>query len=257
MGDPRKPKFRKILAKAASTWTSLGVVGAAAVTAAALGSWPILAVGGAAYAALVGWDLASPEFWKKALKGESPLPDPRKMADRDLAGAVEGIAAARAEVIRVLAETPPDIRANIAGATAQLGELERHAVGLCDRGETLGAYLKTVDGNKLRAEVQGLETRARAARDPQAKGQYQTALAARREQLQTIEDIENALDRIRAQLSSITAAYAGLPSKIVRMRALDAQALDELSGSVSEELATINGEIRVFEETLKSLAEVK
>ena len=74
MGDPRKPKFRKILAKAASTWTSLGVVGAAVVTAAALGSWPILAVGGAAYAALVGWDLASPEFWKKALRGESPLP---------------------------------------------------------------------------------------------------------------------------------------------------------------------------------------
>src|SRR5262249_59259470 len=77
--DPRKPKFRKVFAKAASTWTSLGVARAAALAAAALGSWPILAIGGAAYAALVGWDLSNPEFWKKALGNRAEpvaLPDP-------------------------------------------------------------------------------------------------------------------------------------------------------------------------------------
>jgi len=258
--DPRKPKFRKVFAKAASTWTSLGVAGAAAVAAAALGSWPILAIGGAAYAALVGWDLSNPEFWKKALGNRSEpvaLPDPKKLIDRDLAKSVEAIVGARAEVARVLKETPADIQANLAGALAQLGELERHAAGLAARGETLCAYLQTIDGAAVRAEVADLERRAKGARDAEARTQYASALAARREQLGALDDIGDALDRVRAQLAAVAAAYAGLPPKMVRMRALDAQALDELSGSVSDELSHMNGEIRVFEETLKSLAEVK
>lgn len=257
--DARKPRFSKVFAKAASTWTSLGVVGTAAVAAAALGSWPILAIGGAAYAALVGWDLSNPDFWKKALGGRSEpaaLPDPKKLTDAELARAVEAIVTARGEVARVLKETPPDIQANLAGATAQLGELERHAAGLAMRGEALCAYLKSIDAAAVRAEVADLERRAKGARDPEARTQYETALAARREQLGALDDIDNALDRVRAQLANVAAAYAGLPPKMVRMRALDAQALDELSGSVSEELAHMNGEIRVFEETLKSLAEV-
>ena len=44
--------------------------------------------------------------------------------------------------------------------------------------------------------------------------------------------------------------------KIVRMRALDAHAMDQLTGDVKEELDRMNGEIRTFEETLKSVAEV-
>lgn len=48
----KRPGFKKVMAKAAATWTSLGVAGTALVAAAALGSWPILAIGGAAYAAL-------------------------------------------------------------------------------------------------------------------------------------------------------------------------------------------------------------
>ncbi len=42
----------------------------------------------------------------------------------------------------------------------------------------------------------------------------------------------------------------------MRLRALDAQAMDSLSGNVNEELDSFNLEIKSFEETLKSLAEV-
>src|SRR5262249_21748771 len=100
-----KPKFRKVFAKAASTWTSLGVAGTALVAAAALGSWPILAIGGAAYAALVAWDMSSPDFWKKALGGVGPeaarLPAPGKVQDPALRKAGEGILAARPHVAPV------------------------------------------------------------------------------------------------------------------------------------------------------------
>lgn len=257
---PAKPRFSKVLARAASTWTSLGVVGTAVVAAAALGSWPLLAIGGAAYAALVAWDVASPDFWKKALGGAGPesatLPDPARVKDPSLRAAVESIFAARAELARVLAETPDDVKANLALAIGQLAELERHAALLVARGEDLGAYLATCDAPRIQKEIAELDGRVRAARDPEARAQYQTARAARTEQLQAVEDIENANDRIRAQLSTVVATLEGLAPKIVRMRALDAQAMDELSGSVNDELVRMNGEIKVFEETLSSLAEV-
>jgi hypothetical protein len=255
-----KPRFRKVLAKAASTWTSLGVAGTAAVAAAALGSWPILAIGGAAYAALVAWDASSPDFWKNALGSAGPesakLPDPAKVKDPAMRHAVEGILAARSEIARVLGETPDDVKANLAVAISQLAELERHAALLVARGADLGTYLVTCDAGRVRKEIEELGARIGAARDPEARAQYQTARATRTEQLQTIEDIENANDRIRAQLSTVVATLEGLAPKIVRMRALDAQAMDELSGSVSDELARMNGEIKVFEEALSSLAEV-
>jgi hypothetical protein len=255
-----KPKFRKVFAKAASTWTSLGVAGSALVAAAALGSWPLLAVGGAAYAALVAWDLASPDFWKKALGPGGPeaarLPPPAKIKDPALRKAVEGILGARAEVARVLEETPDDVKANLGGAIGQLAELERHAALLVGRGEGLAAYLETVDADAARRELADLDARIKSARDAEARNGYQTARGARVEQLQTIQELDDALDRIRAQLSTLVATLEGLGPKIVRMRALDAQALDELSGSMKDELSHMNSEIRVFEETLKSLAEV-
>jgi len=256
----QRPGFGKVFAKAASTWTSLGVAGSALVAAAALGSWPILAVGGVAYAALVGWDLANPDFWKRALGGVGPetakLPDPDKLADKDLADAVRGILGARAAIGKVLGETPPDIQANLAGAIAQVAELERHAALLVARAADLSKYLGTVNPAAVRAELTAVESRLVQSRDAAARAQYEEAKRARQEQLRALADIDTARDRTTAQLATIVATLEALPPKIVRMRALDAQAMDELSGNVKEELAHMNSEVRVFEETLRSLAEV-
>jgi len=256
----KRPGFKKVVAKAASTWTSLGVAGTALVAAAALGSWPILAIGGAAYAALVGWDIANPDFWKKALGEAAPeaasLPDPARIADPELAESVRCVLRARGELAKVLAETSPEIQSNLAGAIVQVAELEKHVGLLVARGLDLGKYLASVDKRKLTAEVAALDGKIRAARDAEARSQYDAARKTRQGQVQAIADIEAAKDRVQAQLASIVATLETLPAQIVRMRALDAQAMDELSGSVKDELARMNGEVRVFEETLRSLAEV-
>src|SRR5262249_9124166 len=153
----KRPGFRKVIAKAASTWTSLGVAGTALVAAAALGSWPILAIGGAAYAALVGWDLAHPDFWKKALREAAPagaeLPGTDHIADPELADSVRRVLRARSELGEVLAETPDDIKQNLAGAIVQIAELEKHVAALVGRGIDLGKYLAGVDRASLIAEV--------------------------------------------------------------------------------------------------------
>jgi hypothetical protein len=194
------------------------------------------------------------------LAGDGPeaakLPPPAKVRDPALRRAVEGLLAARTELAKVLGETPDDIKANLAGAIGQLAELERHAALLVGRGDGLARYLATVDAAGARRELADVEAHIASARDSAARAQYQTARAARIEQLQALADVDAAMDRIRAQLSTIVATVEGLAPKIVRMRALDAQAMDELSGSVTDELAHMNNEVRVFEETLKSLAEV-
>ena len=46
-----------------------------------------------------------------------------------------------------------------------------------------------------------------------------------------------------------------LPGKVVRMRALDAQAMDQLTGDVKDELDRMNVEIQSFEETLTTLGD--
>lgn len=255
-----KPRFSKVFAKAATTWPSLGVAGVAAVAAAALASWPILAVGGAAYGALVAWDLASPDFWKRAL-GEAAaesqkLPDPAKCSDPQLAAGVKGILAARGEIAKVLADTPDSVKAELSGAVAQIVELERHASRLVERGEDLYRYLGKRNSAEVRPQIEDLRRRIAGARDAEARTQYESALHTREEQLRALEDLEDSRERIGAQLLTIVAGLEGLPAKIVRMRTLDAQALDELSGNVNEELSRMNGEMKVFEETLAGLKEV-
>ena len=71
-----------------------------------------------------------------------------------------------------------------------------------------------------------------------------------------MEDIDSARERIAANVARIVATLEGLPPKLVRMRALDAQAMDILTGTMNEELDAVNVDMAAFEETLKSLTEV-
>lgn len=250
----------KLVAKATTGMTNLVVAGSAAVGALALQSWPILAAGGVAYAALVAWDLASTEFRKKALArppGSAPdLGDASDYKDEAARMAVAAIHAAKREITRVLAETPDDVKANLAIALTSVDELEQRAASMAQRAEDIARYLLTTNPQGVAYDVQVLAQRVAATRDPEAKAQYESARVAREEHLHTLTDLITAKERIGASLLSIAATLDGLPAKIVRMRALDAQAMDQLTGDVKEELDRMNGEIRTFEETLKSIGEV-
>ena len=59
-----------------------------------------------------------------------------------------------------------------------------------------------------------------------------------------------------AALSRFVAVLAGVPTKIVHMRALDAQALDQVSGGLNAEIEAIADEFKTSEEIMKSLGEV-
>lgn len=97
----------KVMGKSATSPINLSVAGAAVVGAVALMSWPIAALGGAAYAALVVSDISNPEFRRRALRRDRlALPRPKDLEDPELRERVIQLAAARQDIEKTLAETP-------------------------------------------------------------------------------------------------------------------------------------------------------
>ena len=255
--------FPRVLARSAGGTVNLAVAGASALGAAALHSWPVLALGGAAYVALVAWDMATPTFWREVLNGkpeEGPsarLPDPDSLKDVRVRDAVRAIAVARAQLERALKESPESVRSHMGLALSSLHELEGRAARLAVRGEELARFLGSADPNTVREGIRLAAQQAAGTRDAEARAQYESARAAREEQLAALVDIDAARERVLANLSRIAATYQGLPAKVMRLHALDAQATESMYGDLNEELGRMNGEIGAFEETLKSFHEVR
>ena len=249
----------KVIGRAAAGPLNLSVLGGAVVGALALASWPIAAIGGAAYAALVASDVSSAEFRRRVLFGKQPPRKLRPDALRDpaVAAAVAKIAAARAEVDQVVRGTPERVQRVIGGALASIEELEGHGARLALRADEVSRYLATVDTAEIERDGGELADRAARSADPGTRDGYRAAAEAAGERLAAVKDIARARERTLAHLARIAATLAGVPAKLVRLRALDDQASDSLSGDVGAELDRMNVDLRAFEETLESIVEVQ
>jgi len=215
----------------------------------------VTAVGGLAYLAMVAWDLVSPEFWSKVSAGEvlppSRLPQPDSVKDPAVRSTVRELWIARNELARVIGEASPQVRGYVGIIISSLGQLESHAAELVGRADLLGRYLSTVSPSLVETEVARLRAESVATDDPEARRQFEEALASRQEQLRALEDIKDAHDRVNGTLSKVVAALQALPAKVVRMQVMDAESLNAVSGDVNRELDTLNNEVSAFEETLR------
>ncbi|MEO7092261.1 MAG: hypothetical protein ABI175_03355 [Polyangiales bacterium] len=249
----------KVMGRAARGPLNLSVLGGAVIGAVALMSWPIAAIGGVAYAALVASDVSNPDFRRRILFGRgapAKLPKPETLKDPTVRGIVESILAARVEIDGVVKATPERVQRNVRTAIASLDELESHGAALAVRAEDIAAYLRTVDVSAVTAEVAQHTKRARAATDPGVKKDYELAASAGEERRKAIADISVAQERTLANLEKIASTFKSIPAKLVRLRALDDQASDALTGDVGSELERMNVDLRSFEQTLESIVEV-
>lgn len=249
----------KVFGRAVAGPLNLSILGGAVIGAVALASWPIAALGGAAYAALVASDVSSAEFRKRVLFGRArpaALPDPRTLGDSEVRAAVERIAIARAEVDQVVKATPQRIQRNVTAALAAIDELQGHGAALALRADAVSRYLGTVDRAAAQREAEALTARASNTPDPGARQSYEAAAHAAAERVTALGDIATARERTLAHLARIESAIKAMPTKLVRLRALDDQASDALTGDVGAELERMNIDLRAFEQTLESLVEV-
>jgi len=245
----------KVVARAVAGPVNLAVAGASALGGFLLHSWPLAALGGIAYAALVAWDLVTPEFWSKVSAQDvlpaSQLPDPSSVQDPGVRSTVRELWVARGELARVIGEASPQVRGYVGMITSSLRQLETHAAELVSRADLLTRYLSSVSPTMVEGEVARLRAESVATDDPEARKQFEQALASRQEQLKTLGDIQDARDRVNGTLSKVVAALQALPAKVVRMQVMDAESLDAVSGDVNKELDTLNTEVSAFEDTLR------
>jgi hypothetical protein len=245
----------KVVARAVAGPVNLAVGAAGAIGGLLLHAWPVMALGGLAYLAMVSWDLVSPEFWAKISASEvlppSRLPQPDAVKDPAVQSTVRELWIARNELGRVIGEASPQVRGYVGMIIASLGQLESHAAELVGRADLLGRYLSTVSPSLVETEVARLRAESVATDDAEARGQFEQALASRQEQLRALEDIKDAHDRVNGTLSKVVAALQALPSKVVRMQVMDAESLSAVQGDVNRELDTLNNEVSAFEETLR------
>lgn len=254
----RRGGVGKVFGRAATVPLNLAVLGGAVLGAVALASWPIAALGGAAYAALVASDVSSLEFRKRVLFGrtQQALPAPRTIEDPIVRGAVERIAAARAALDAVVKQIPARVQRHVRAALASVDELEGHGAALARRADELARYLASVDVTAAHADAEALRRRADQTRDADARASYQAAADAAAERATALADIATARDRTLAHLARIESAIKAVPAKLVRLRALDDQASDALTGDVGAELERMNIDLRAFEHTLEAIVEV-
>ena len=246
----------KVLLRAGTGTVNLLVAGASAVGTLATGSWLVAAVGGIAYLSLVAWDMANPQFWKRALARQPPestLPAANQFKNPEIVQAMAALERGRAELGRVMLEVPEQIQGYMGIALSSITELEGHATRLAQRGEEMWRYLSRVDPQAIRAAIGRLDEQARAARDAEARAQLESARAAKEEQLRTLDELAQAQERVMANLSRIVATVEGLPAKVLKMQVLDAQAIDSVSGDLNGELDRMNVEIRAFEDALANV----
>jgi hypothetical protein len=249
----------KIFGRAIVGPLNLSILGGAVIGAVALASWPIAAVGGAAYAALVASDVSSAEFRRRVLFGRTrptALPDPKALTDPEVRAAVERITAARAALGKVVKATPNRIHRNVTTALSAIDELAGHGAVLALRADELSRYLAGIDPGAALRDAEALAARASHTADPTARKSYEDAAAAARERVSALGDIITARERALAHMARIESAIKAVPAKLVRLRALDDQASDALTGDFGAELERMNIDLRAFEQTLEAIVEV-
>lgn len=238
------------LTAAAGKTVNLFVLGCGALAAAALQSWPVAALAASAYLALVAVDAFSPASGSEG----GGLPDPRSLQDPIARRAGMALLEARGDLEAVMRRSPESVQRYASMALVAVPELEAHAAQLLARADELGLYLASARVEPIRKDIEELRRQAANASDAAAREQFEAARAAREEQLRTLQELAEARQRLEGHLSRLVATYQSLPSRVVHLRTLDAQAADTLSGDVNQELDRMNHEISAFEQTLKELS---
>ncbi len=241
------------VARALVNPVGLGVVAGAATVAVALTNPLVAAVGGGVYVASVLVDAIRRARKKKPKLNLGVMPDPDTLSDPDARTAVVRIIEARAAIQAVVDETPPDVVMQLTKTLATLDEMEGYAASLVRRAEDSTKYLSTVNLPALVNEVKSLATRAATAKDPGARASFDQAKDARMDEIRSLKELRANKERIYADLMRVVALMCSLPTKIVRLRALDAQAMEQLSGDITHDLQSIGEELQTSERVLQEL----
>lgn len=207
-------------------------------------------------AATTGAVATVPRVANAAAAGRGPLPDPATLTDPATRAAIARIWKHKAELEVAIAETPPQVIETLAVALDSAHEFHERAAKLAARAEDIARYLAGKDQPAMAAEIAQLEARIATTQDAVALAGFQEALASRRDELRSLGGLATAKDRIDADLMKVDALLGAMPTKVVVMRALDAEAMEKFSGDMSSEIETVTDQLKASEEAMRDVVEI-
>lgn len=240
------------VARALVNPVGLGVAAGAATVAIALTNPVVGIIGGAVYVATVAFDAfrrsrkTSPSF--EGIPGMKPVDE---IKDETTRNAVKKIITNKAALQKVIDDTPPDLLIHLKNTIDSIDELQSHAIRLVERAEAITDHLSKVNLPALVTEVKQLATRAGSAKDAEARESFDEAKDARMDEIRALKELRSTKERIDASLMRVVAVLGALPTKIVHMRALDAQVIDQMSNDMREDLDKIGEELQTSEKVIK------
>lgn len=254
-GDRDNPKIWTVLSrgliKASFTKLNLLLLGAAATGAALAESWSVLLFATAGFVMLTAFKLCNGRFWNQIVADvrNQPiaLPETSSLLEAQARSCIERIVNARQVMRQVTEDVPASIRENFSAAIAHIPHLESRAVALASRIEELSRYLSNISYEAIRLQMQTLESRRRNTSDSDSQEQYSSAHAVRAQHLAALDEIGAARERSCAALDHVVGVLERLPSHMMMIRALEAEAADRAGNGL--------GGVAWFEDELSRIEE--
>jgi hypothetical protein len=257
------PGLGKVLgkgfAKASFSRLNLLLLGAAATGAALSESWSVLLFAAAGFVVLTAIKLCDGRFWNAIVADvrNEPiaLPETSTLLEASARISMERLANARLVMRQVLDDLPRNVRAQFSDAIARIPELEARAVTLVSRIEELSRYLANISYEVIRLQMHSLESRQKTSSDGESRAQYAGAQAVRAQHLAALDEIGAAKERSGAALDRVVGVLERLPTHMMMIRALEAEAADRAVGPGEGGVDWFEEELRRIEDEWRSAIE--
>jgi len=126
-------------------------------------------------------------------------------------------------------------------------QLVDQAGKIAQRGNRLYAYLRSVNPNAVRQEIQDLQNRARRTRDEGAAAAYREAAQARQQQVEAWQQIEGLYERVKAEMVALQSRLDEVHARVIRLDASDLDGAVQAGQTMSSQLKSLNEEVTVLE----------
>jgi hypothetical protein len=219
------------LVRAATKKMSLGLAGATATGALLFQSWELFAASMVGYCALVAWDLSRVGFWKQTLREvrrrPPEIPNALEFRDDVARDFIHRITASRAERCRVLEARQPALPERVTNQLETLVQIEARALALVGRMEDLSRFLSDKNLSGLRDDRLRLERAAETAPTGRLRSEYRKACLALDHELAAVDEIMAAREVLGAKLEVAVRTVEMFPAQVARLRAAEADSMDE------------------------------
>lgn len=251
-----RPLSLTVLGSGLFTSLGLGIFGGSVATVWAMG---VLALGTAAYGALVGLDLTNERFVRKVVQGGSAVPEPISLPDPTSILSAEhrelyrSILAGLSRAEEIYAGSNDFVRDSLTETLARCHALAAEAGRAAQKGNSLTEYMRSERAEEIQVEVKALEASAAQASHERARHDYLLAAETKRQQLGTYEQIEALSDRVRAQLTLIDTTLDGVTARLIKVGATDISDAVNTNRSIATHLESMTTDMQVLETTVDEM----